>query len=127
MLDRLSALLLLVTAVLACCSLLAAIHGEDPARPPFPPALPAAAGRPERRLFTGDLFNLFVFFEILLLALFALALHGHGRERTRAGLHYTVVNPAGSSLFVALGLLYAAAGTLTMADPRRSGGGRAGG
>ena len=116
-LDRLSALLLLVTAVLACCSLLAAIHGEDRRGRHFHPLFQLQLVGLNGAFLTGDLFNLSVFFEILLLASVALALHGHGRERTRAGLHYTVVNLAGSSLFlVALGLLYAAAGTLTMAD-----------
>ena len=116
-LDRLSALMLLVTAVLAPCSLLAAVRGEDYRGRHFHPLFQLQLVGLNGAFLTGDVFNLFVFFEILLIASFALALHGHGRERTRAGLHYTVVNLAGSSLFlVALGLLYAAAGTLNMAD-----------
>jgi multicomponent K+:H+ antiporter subunit D len=66
---------------------------------------------------TGDLFNLFVFFEILLIASYALLLHGGGKARSRAGLHYVVLNLAGSGLFlVAVGVLYGATGTLNMAD-----------
>ena len=44
---------------------------------------------------TGDLFNLFVFFEVLLIASYGLALHGRGPERVKAGLHYVVLNLAG--------------------------------
>jgi multicomponent K+:H+ antiporter subunit D len=66
---------------------------------------------------TGDLFNLFVFFEVLLLASYGLILHGGGRLRARAGLHYVVLNLAGSSLFlIAVGTLYGLFGTLNMAD-----------
>ena len=66
---------------------------------------------------TADLFNLFVFFEILLIASYALLLHGNGRARVAAGLHYVVLNLFGSALFlIALGVLYGVAGTLNMAD-----------
>jgi multicomponent K+:H+ antiporter subunit D len=66
---------------------------------------------------TGDLFNLFVFFEILLLASYGLLLHGSGRQRVKAGLHYVVINLVGSTLFLfAVGTLYGVAGTLNMAD-----------
>jgi multicomponent K+:H+ antiporter subunit D len=66
---------------------------------------------------TGDLFNLFVFFEILLLASYALLAHGGGLTRTRAGLAYVILNLSGSSLFLlALGLTYGALGTLNMTD-----------
>ena len=66
---------------------------------------------------TGDLFNLFVFFEILLLASYSLLLHGSGEKRTKAGLHYVVINLVGSTLFLfAVGALYGILGTLNMAD-----------
>src|SRR5690606_37984221 len=66
---------------------------------------------------TGDLFNLFVFFEILLLASYGLLLHGGGRLRVKAGLHYVVINLVGSTLFLfAVGTLYGVVGTLNMAD-----------
>ena len=66
---------------------------------------------------TGDLFNLFVFFEVLLIASYGLALHGRGPERVKAGLHYVVLNLVGSALFlIALGLIYGTTGTLNMAD-----------
>jgi multicomponent K+:H+ antiporter subunit D len=66
---------------------------------------------------TGDLFNLFVFFEILLIASYALLVHGGGREKTKAGFHYVTLNLIGSALFlVALGTLYGTMGSLNMAD-----------
>jgi multicomponent K+:H+ antiporter subunit D len=66
---------------------------------------------------TGDLFNLFVFFEVLLIASYGLMLHGQGPARLKAGVQYVVVNLVGSSIFlIALGMLYALTGTLNMAD-----------
>jgi multicomponent K+:H+ antiporter subunit D len=66
---------------------------------------------------TGDLFNLFVFFEVLLIASYALLLLGGGSARSRAGLHYVLLNLAASSLFlIALGVVYGVSGTLNMAD-----------
>ncbi|MFP4332154.1 MAG: monovalent cation/H+ antiporter subunit D [Campylobacterales bacterium] len=66
---------------------------------------------------TGDIFNLFVFFEILLIASYSLLLHGGGKKRVRAGLHYVVLNLIGSALFLfAVGTLYALLGTLNIAD-----------
>jgi hypothetical protein len=66
---------------------------------------------------TGDLFNLFVFFEVMLLASYTLLAHGGGLARTRAGISYVVLNLIGSALFlIALGLLYGTLGTLNLAD-----------
>jgi multicomponent K+:H+ antiporter subunit D len=66
---------------------------------------------------TADLFNLFVFFEVLLAASYGLLLHDANRARLRAGVHYVVFNLAGSALFlIAVSLLYGVAGTLNMAD-----------
>jgi multicomponent K+:H+ antiporter subunit D len=66
---------------------------------------------------TGDLFNLFVFFEVLLIASYALMLHGLGAQRLRIGLHYVVLNLAASALFlIGVSLLYAKTGTLNLAD-----------
>ena len=62
---------------------------------------------------TGDVFNLFVFFEVLLIASYGLLLRCGRGERVRAGLHYVVFNIAASTLFlIALGLLYGLLGTL---------------
>jgi multicomponent K+:H+ antiporter subunit D len=66
---------------------------------------------------TGDLFNLFVFFEVLLIASYGLMLHGQGAERLKAGVQYVIINLVGSTLFlIAIGILYGVTGTLNMAD-----------
>jgi len=66
---------------------------------------------------TADLFNLFVFFEILLAASYGLLLHGSGGARVQAGMHYVALNLAASSLFlVGAALVYGSTGTLSMAD-----------
>ena len=66
---------------------------------------------------TADLFNLFVFFEIMLAASYGLLLHGSGRLRVQSGLHYIAINLAASSLFlVGVSMLYGITGTLNMAD-----------
>jgi multicomponent K+:H+ antiporter subunit D len=66
---------------------------------------------------TADLFNLFVFFEVLLIASYALMLHGAGRERLKNSVHYVSFNLTGSALFlIAVSLLYGLTGTLNMAD-----------
>ena len=66
---------------------------------------------------TGDLFNLFVFFEVLLIASYVLVVHGLGAERLRVGVHYVVLNLAASALFlIGVALLYAGTGTLNLAD-----------
>jgi multicomponent K+:H+ antiporter subunit D len=65
---------------------------------------------------TGDLFNLFVFFEVLLAASYGLALHGSGARRVGAGLHYIVINLTASMLFlIGVGLIFGVTGTVNMA------------
>ena len=116
-LDRLSAMLLVLTATLALPVLVAATAGDDRRGENFHVLFPLQLFGINGAFLTGDLFNLFVFFEVMLIASYGLALHGGDRERVRAGLHYVVLNLIGSSLFlVAIGTLYGIAGTLNMAD-----------
>lgn len=69
---------------------------------------------------TGDLFNLFVFFEILLMASYVLLLHGQGRPRFQLGIHYVTINLLASALFlIGLGMIYGSVGSLNMADVGR--------
>jgi multicomponent K+:H+ antiporter subunit D len=66
---------------------------------------------------TADLFNLFVFFEVLLAASYGLLLHGGGSRRVQTGLHYIAINLVASLLFlIGVSLLYGVTGTLNMAD-----------
>ena len=69
---------------------------------------------------TGDLFNLFVFFEILLMASYVLLLHGQGKARFHLGIHYVTINLLASALFlIGLGMIYGSVGSLNMADVAR--------
>lgn len=116
-LDGLAGVMLALTAVLALPTLLYACRGDDARGPNFHALFQFQLMGLNGAFLTGDIFNLFVFFEVLLIASYGLLLHGGGSRRTAAGLHYVVLNLAGSSLFlVALGLLYGTAGTLNMAD-----------
>ncbi len=115
--DRLAAWMLVITALLALCALLYAIRGTDTVGPHFHVLFQLQLFGLNGAFLTGDLFNLFVFFEILLLASYSLLLHGGGRLRTKAGLHFVVINLVGSTLFLfAVGTLYGVLGTLNMAD-----------
>jgi len=119
-LDRLSALMLALTALLAVPVLWFACRGDDRRGPNFHALFQFQLMGINGAFLTGDLFNLFVFFEVLLIASYALLMHGQGKARAKAGLHYVVLNLAGSSLFLfGLGLMYAATGTLNMADVGR--------
>ena len=121
-LDRLSAMMLVLTAVVAVASVLYA--GGGGARDAHD-----ARGSHYHALFqfqlmglngaflTADLFNLFVFFEVLLIASYGLLLHGGGAARLKAAIHYVGFNLTGSALFlIAVALLYGITGTLNMAD-----------
>lgn len=116
-LDRLAALMVALTAGLALTVVLAAASGADAQGRHFHAFLQLQIAGLNGAFLTGDLFNLFVFFEILLLASYALLVTGGGIARSRAGLGYVILNLAGSALFlVALGLVYGTLGTLNMAD-----------
>ncbi|MFZ3261118.1 MAG: monovalent cation/H+ antiporter subunit D, partial [Thiobacillus sp.] len=115
--DRLAAWMLLTTSLLAVFALLYAIRGSDTEGRHFHVLFQLQLFGLNGAFLTGDLFNLFVFFEILLLASYGLLLHGGGRKRVKAGLHYVVINLVGSTLFLfAVGTLYGVTGTLNMAD-----------
>ncbi len=115
--DRLAAWMLIITALLSLCALLYAVRGTDAEGSHFHVLFQLQLFGLNGAFLTGDLFNLFVFFEILLLASYSLLLHGGGRLRTKAGLHFVVINLVGSTLFLfAVGTLYGILGTLNMAD-----------
>ena len=117
LLDRLSALMLLLSAVLSSFALLYACRGDDQRGPNFHALFQFQLLGINGAFLTGDLFNLFVFFEILLIASYALLMHGNGAARVRAGMHYVVLNLLGSSFFlIGVGTLYGLLGTLNMAD-----------
>ena len=115
--DRLAALMLVLTGVVGLCAALYAEAGWARAGVYFHPLFQVALMGLNGVFLTGDLFNLFVFFEVLLAASYGLQLHGSGPSRVRTGLHYIAVNLLASSLFlIGLALLYGVMGTLSMAD-----------
>lgn len=117
-LDRLAALMLLLTAVLALVVLAYVIgSGWDRRGRHFHALWQFQLMGICGAFLTGDAFNLFVFFEVMLIASYGLMVHGGGEMRLRAGVQYIAYNLAGSVLFLAaLGVLYAVTGTLNMAD-----------
>ncbi|AWB33118.1 monovalent cation/H+ antiporter subunit D [Orrella marina] len=115
--DQLSAIMLLLTSVLGLATWLYAITKWDRAGVHFHPLFLFLMMGLNGAFLTGDLFNLFVFFEVLLAASYGLALHGSGRQRVRAGLHYVAVNLVASFLLlIAMAIIYGIAGSLNMAD-----------
>ncbi len=117
-LDRLAAMMVLLTSMLALAALgYSSVMRVDEQGSHFHVLFQLQLFGLNGAFLTGDVFNLFVFFEVLLLASYGLLLHGSGAERTRAGLHYVVINLIGSTLFLfAVGALYGAVGTLNIAD-----------
>lgn len=116
--DRLSLFMVLLTAVLALFVLLYAIgSGWDNRGAHFHALFQFQIMGIMGAFLTGDLFNLFVFFEVLLIASYGLMIHAGGDARLRAGVQYVLFNLIGSTLFLfALGAIYAQTGTLNMAD-----------
>lgn len=116
-LDRLAALMLVMTAVLALFCHIYAIGGADEGNRQFHALFLFQIMGLNIAFLTGDLFNLFVAFEVLLIASYGLLMHGGGTVRTVPGLHYVVLNLAGSAIFlISVGMIYSVTGTLNMAD-----------
>ena len=115
--DWLSALMLVLTSILGVACLLYSLARWDRAGPRFHALFLLQLMGLNGAFLTGDLFNLFVFFELLLAASFGLLLHGSGRVRVKAALHYVSINVATSLLFLfGTALIYGVTGTLNMAD-----------
>src|SRR5690606_29127830 len=116
-LDRLSATMVLVTSALALGAVLYASAGWDEKGRHFHALFQFQLLGINGAFLTGDIFNLFVFFEVLLIASYGLALHGGGPQRLKAGFQYVAINLIASTVFLfAVGLIYAVTGTLNMAD-----------
>jgi multicomponent K+:H+ antiporter subunit D len=115
--DRLAALMLVLVGVVSVASAVYSMAAWSRAGVYFNPLFQIQLMGLNGAFLTGDLFNLFVFFEVLLAASYGLHLHGSGYPRVRSGLHYIAVNLLASALFlVGLAMLYGIMGTLSMAD-----------
>jgi len=115
--DRLAAIMLVLSSVLGGAALTYASVRWERAGVHFLPLFQLLLMGLNGAFLTGDLFNLFVFFEILLAASYGLVLHGSGENRVAAGLHYIATNLIASFLLlIALAMIYGVAGTLNMAE-----------
>jgi multicomponent Na+:H+ antiporter subunit D len=120
--DLLASLLVVAAGIVAVAVATASFSGVDPRReavgyhPLIQIVLMGVAGA----FLTGDLFNLYVFFEVMLVASFVLMALHRNRAQLEAAFKYVTINLIASSIFLtALGLLYGMAGTLNMADLAR--------
>lgn len=122
--DRLSALMLVVSTLVTLAVLVYAIaqgHSDGESREApvsvFHPAFLIMAAGVSNAFLAGDLFNLYVSFEILLTASYVLLTLGSTLERIRSGAPYVVISIVSSIIFLSgIGMIYAATGTLNMAD-----------
>ncbi len=115
-LDRFAAMMLALTSILGVAALVYSLARWDRKGVNFHALLQFQLMGLNGAFLTGDLFNLFVFFEVFLAASYGLALHGSGIARVKAGLHYIVVNLMASLLFlIGVSMIYGVSGTLNMA------------
>jgi multicomponent K+:H+ antiporter subunit D len=115
--DTLSVVLVCLTSFLALGAICYGSAGEDEKGSFFHPLFQFQVMGINGAFLTGDLFNLFVFFEVLLIASYALLIHAGGKNKTKAAVHYVVLNLTGSAIFLfALAVLYGTLGTLNIAD-----------
>jgi multicomponent Na+:H+ antiporter subunit D len=117
--DLLSALMVALNGLMGLAVTVYSLSSMDPGReshgyyPLFHILLMGVSGA----FLTGDIFNLYVWFEVLLIASFVLMSLGGERAQIEGGLKYVTLNLVSSALFLAaLGILYGEAGTLNMAD-----------
>lgn len=115
--DTLSVTMVCLTSFLAAGAIIYGSAGEDEKGSFFHPLFQFLVMGINGAFLTGDLFNMFVFFEVLLIASYGLLVHAGGKNKTKAALHYVIINLTGSAVFlIALAVLYSTLGTLNMAD-----------
>jgi multicomponent Na+:H+ antiporter subunit D len=120
--DLLAAMLVLMVGVVGVAVTAAAFAGVDPRRETFGyhPLIQILLMGVSGAFLTGDLFNLYVWFEVMLVASFVLMALHRTSAQVEAAFKYVAINLIASSIFLtALGLLYGVAGTLNMADLAR--------
>jgi multicomponent K+:H+ antiporter subunit D len=119
--DRLAAMMLVLTSLVGLASLLYSLAHWDRVGPGFHSMFQFLLMGLNGAFLTGDLFNLFVFFEVLLASSYGLMLHGSGPGRVKSGMHYIAVNLTASLMFlIGVAMIYGMTGTLNMADlPQR--------
>ena len=117
--DKLAASLVFITALMYAATVLYARGDEDIVEQEalWHPLVAALAMGVGGAFLAGDLFNLYVWFEVMLIASFGLLVMGGGREQMDAGVKYAVLNLVATTIFLmAIGMMYGLTGTLNMAD-----------
>ena len=115
--DLMAALFLLVSVLTVLFVLVFAVGQRADERAIFHPAYLVLTAGVGGSFLAGDLFNLFVCFEMMLIASYVLITLGATKEQVRSGMTYVVINLTASTLFVTgVAFVYAATGTLNMAD-----------
>ena len=117
--DRLAAIMLLIAMAMLLAVLVYAIGqpGAEGTHVGFHPVYLVLAAGVALAFLTGDLFNLFVAFEVMLMASYVLITLGGRRDQVRTGMTYVTISLLASALFLlALGLVYGATGTINLAD-----------
>ena len=117
--DLLAALLLTVSLATVLFVLLFSIGqgGVEVSSPVFHPVYLVLTAGVSLAFLTGDLFNLFVAFELMLIASYVLLTLGGRRGQVRNGMTYVVINLLASTLFItAVAFVYAACGTVDLAE-----------
>ncbi len=117
--DRLSALMVLITAIihLAVTSYAKTDIGINLVHRGFYCLLQVLVAGVSGAFLTGDVFNLYVWFEVMLMASFGLLVLGQSKSQLDGGVKYVTINLFATLLFLTgIGLLYGLTGTLNMAD-----------
>ncbi len=117
--DRLAAIMLVIGMLMLLAVLIYAIGqpGAEEDHVGFHPVYLILAAGVAAAFLTGDLFNLFVAFEVMLMASYVLITLGGSADQVRSGMTYVVMSLIASTLFLlTLAFIYAAAGTLNLAD-----------
>ena len=117
--DLFSSLMLVVSVATILAVLVFAIGqpGVDSRQPVFHPVYLVMAAGVSLSFLTGDLFNLFVAYEMTLAASYVLLTLGGRRAQIRSGMTYVIINVVASTLFViGIAWVYGATGTVNMAD-----------
>ena len=120
--DRLSAIMLITSVTVTLTVLLYSLAQGPPMemtprRAVYHPAFLLLSAGVSNAFLSGDLFNIYVGFELLLVASFVLITLGGTRDRIRSGTVYVVVSLISSVIFlIGIALAYAAAGTVNLAQ-----------
>ncbi|MBK4216405.1 Na+/H+ antiporter subunit D [Paracoccus caeni] len=121
--DYLGAAMVLITAIIGLATAIWALAeiDDDTARMGWHGVYQTLLGGVTGAFLTGDIFNLYVWFEVLLISSFGLLIMGGRKEAIDGAVKYVTLNLISTVLFLcAAGLLYGATGTLNMADLRQA-------